>query len=179
MSFQRERGTVKKGYVAMPSNAGSDLPREETHSDIASYRSQEETKRGPPQSSIQHDETSFTLAEAEAVIENQPQNINQAHQETWQAIINTQGSDETPIEKPIDNAAQIEHAQQQWIGQAREEPYQQLKDERSINDSFTPEDDSKQSIEKFKEERVEPEAPQELQNNETQSVHSEPEEEQP
>lgn len=36
-----------------------------------------------------------------------------------------------------------------------------------MSDSFTPDNDSKQSAEKFKDERVEPEAPQELQNNET------------
>ena len=43
----------------------------------------------------------------------------------------------------------------------RDEPYQ-VKEEGSLNDSFTPENDSKQSAEKFKDERVEPEAPQEL-----------------
>ena len=43
----------------------------------------------------------------------------------------------------------------------------------SENDSFTP--DNNISGQRFKEERAEPEAPQELENNETQSVHSEPE----
>ena len=38
MSFQRDRSSIKKGYMEMPSKAGSDMPREETESDIASHR---------------------------------------------------------------------------------------------------------------------------------------------
>ena len=51
--------------------------------------------------------------------------------------------------------------------QIRDEPYEQKKEESCEVDSFTPENESKiskASVQRFKEERVEPEAPQELEN---------------
>ena len=54
--------------------------------------------------------------------------------------------------------------------QIKDEPYEPMKEVSCEADSFTPENESKiskASAQRFKEERAEPEAPKELENQET------------